>query len=168
MTALRPLCARAVTSLLGVALVALLAGCRGDSAGASSEGGLATPVAASAPVGAAVSPRFKPMLDRVLRLRQGSAAGDARVWPAVEPLLQEGVALLKARMPNDLARPDVSRFNASRAAFGKALQDVAAARASQDLRALDAGLIDLEGATPSVVRCTSGAGPRVLAVEALS
>ena len=141
------------TSMCRVALcglVALSAGCQSEGGegllGASGQDlGRAAP--APPPLGSAVSPRLRPVLRRIAALRPAARRGDAAVWPAVEPLLQEGVALLRGHMPNDLARPDVSRYEASRAAFGKALKEVAGAREAQDAPRLHSALIDLEGAS---------------------
>jgi hypothetical protein len=49
---------------------------------------------------------------------------------------REGVALLRAPLPHDLARPDVPRFLEGRAAFGAALLDWGRASDARDGAAL--------------------------------
>jgi hypothetical protein len=119
--------------LTGLALA--LVACAGDPA----------PRAATAvPTGDIVSARFRPVLGRIQGLQRSD---DAAALAGVDALVEEGIALLGARVPHDLARPDVPRFLEAREAFGAALKSVTYARDAHDLTALRQALLRLEGAT---------------------
>jgi hypothetical protein len=70
----------------------------------------------------AVSPgwgRIKPLLDEGQRR---VAAGDVAGLKALAPRInEEGLGLLRANMPNDVARPDAVGFVEGRTVFGRAL-----------------------------------------------
>lgn len=122
----------------GLSLLALawLAGCTGGPA--------------AAPAASARSPT--PPRFRALRriLDAGLAAhvrGDARALRARSPALsREGLALIKATLPHDVARTDVPRYLEGRAAFGAALKRwVGAVESGTDREVLDA-FADVEAA----------------------
>lgn len=126
--------ARSALVLLPLACVALGA-CAGTGTGA-------TPSPTARTVTNAVHPRLRGTLEQVAALRAlGPAALDQTA-----ALVDEGIALLEARMPHDVARPDVVRWQASREAYGAALKDVIYARDARDPAALDSALVRLDGA----------------------
>lgn len=103
-----------------VACAVLLAGC----GGARTTTSLASPSYARAVDASptALPPgwgRMKPLLD------QGQQRVDARDVAGLKVLAPrinaEGLGLLKANMPNDVARPDAVRFLEGRSVFGRAL-----------------------------------------------
>lgn len=127
---------RALLGHAGLALLVLAGGCAADP----------TPHTGAAPVptGDVVSARFRPVLGRIQGLQRSP---DDAVLAGVDPLVDEGIALIGARVPHDLARPDVPRFLEAREAFGAALKGVTHARDAGDLPALRRALVRLEGAT---------------------
>jgi hypothetical protein len=69
--------------------------------------------------------RIKPWLDQgEARVAAHDVAGLKALAPRIN---EEGLALLKANMPNDVARPLAPAFLEGRAVFGKALLDFARA-----------------------------------------
>lgn len=118
-------------------------------AGCASSGSIAsTDVVAPPPVGEKVSARFRPALARIGSVRTALAGGDAaRTRFEANALVDLGVTLIQARMPHDVARPDVPRYLGARRAFGDALKEVTYARDAGDDAALASALTRLEGAT---------------------
>jgi hypothetical protein len=107
-----------------VAVLALcLAACTG---GNPRHGGAARAPTAAAPQ--ALPPgwgRIKPLLEAG---QQRAAARDVPGLKALAPQVnREGLSLLQANMPNDVARPDVPRYLEGRSLFGKALVEFARA-----------------------------------------
>lgn len=98
----------------------------------------ADPTARRAPLG--LPPgwgRIRPLLEAGhVRAAAHDAAGLRALAPEVNA---EGLALLRANTPNDVARPDLARYLEGRALFGEAL--LAFARAAES--GSDAGLPDL-------------------------
>ncbi|MGE0191878.1 MAG: hypothetical protein AB7T63_07515 [Planctomycetota bacterium] len=122
-------------SLALATIVVACTACAGTGSGAA-------PASTARAATTAVHPRLRGTLERVAALR---AAGPAAL-DQTAPLIDEGIALLEARMPHDVARPDVMRWQASREAYGAALKDVIYARDARDADALDRALVRLDGA----------------------
>ena len=97
-------------------LVALpCAACRGGGAAGASP----TAAAATAPT----PMRFRRLQSMTSQASQLAARGDARALRAMSPRLSnEGLSLIKATMPHDVARTDVPRYVEGRARFGDALK----------------------------------------------
>ena len=72
--------------------------------------------------------RIRPLLeDGQARAARSDAAGLRALAPELDA---EGLSLLKANMPNEVARPDAPRFLEGRTLFGKALLEFARAAES--------------------------------------
>ncbi len=125
-------------------VVAALAGLGGFGGCGLVEGSRVPPDSPTAvPIGEVVHARLRPILTRI----EGLRAAGPRALAETGPLVDDGLALLRARMPHDVARPDVPRWTAARQGFGDALKDVIHARDAGDRAAFDAALSRLEGAT---------------------
>jgi hypothetical protein len=102
------------------ALAFLLAGCAGREAATNAAPPSYRRAADATPTG--LPPgwgRLKPLLDQG---QQHVAAHDLAGLKALAPRINaEGLGLLKANMPNDVARPDALAFLEGRAVFGRAL-----------------------------------------------
>lgn len=140
-------------ALLAACLLAVLpcAACQGG--GATRTPGMA---AASAPA---------PMRFRRLRSMLDDAQGDAARGDAARlrgrgpSLSNEGLALIKATMPHDVARTDVPRYLEGRARFGDALKRwVTAVESGSDAQLFQA-LRDLDDATRGWVDAYLGREP---------
>ncbi|MDJ0973882.1 MAG: hypothetical protein QNJ98_05440 [Planctomycetota bacterium] len=110
---------RALRTPIALLLLMLCAGTACNGSGSS------TPSAAPGDV---VPARFARIAGLLRQGRTASAAGDvARVTALRQPLAREGLALLEARIPNDLRRQDMPRFLSARRQFGDALTQYVAA-----------------------------------------
>lgn len=128
---------------VGAVVGASLVGCAG-----SDPSTMATARAPSLAALQATSPRFAGVLTQIGALRDRLARGDdAGAFADTERLLQEGVALVGAPMPHDVAVPDAMRYDEARAAFAERLQAVVHARDMRDTAALRGALEALEGTT---------------------
>lgn len=108
----------------------------------------AKPARAEASAAHVVPGRFQ-RLDALLRRGRIAAAGnDAAAVSALRgPLSTEGMALLRARIPNDLRRQDMPRFLDARQGFGTALSHWVGAIERQDMPAMLAAFGRLDDAT---------------------
>ena len=100
---------------------------------------------ASAPTPVATTNRIAPMRFRSMRAKMNAASaqvqrGDARSLRAGSAAISnEGLALIKATMPHDVARTDVPRYLEGRAVFGEALKGfVGAGNGGTDAQLFDA------------------------------
>ena len=126
--------------LLIVVVAAACVGCAGQRSGAAASRRIST----AAPARFA---RIDSALTRSVTLaHQGDAAGVRRLR---KPVVDEGLALLRSRLPHDLARADVPRFLAARAFFGEALKVYVEALSGAD----DAAVFD---ATRGLYEATRG------------
>lgn len=107
--------------LVAVILAALpCAACRGGGASGSAAGTRSAGVAAAS---APTPMRFRRMQSMTSRAAQIALLGDARALRAMSPQLgNEGLALIQATLPHDVARTDVPRYLEGRARFGDALK----------------------------------------------
>lgn len=108
-------------------------------------GGAAAPEAAP---GSVVPSRFARIAALLRSGRTAAAAGNAaEVARLREPLAREGLALLEARIPNDLRRQDLPRFLSARRQFGEALKAWVAAAERGDGPGVLASFRQLDDAT---------------------
>ena len=109
------------TLLLAAALVGVpvLCACQAGSGGSRAARDPVAEAAATTPTPMRFR-RLRSMLDDALRIsRQGTAAAVRARGPAIS---REGLALIKATLPHDVARTDVPRYLEGRARFGEALK----------------------------------------------
>ena len=138
---------------------ALVLGCTllllGASACSSNRGSTASSVATRPAAGTpARFARIDGMLARGVTLaQQGDAAG---VRALRGPISKEGLALLKARLPHDLARADVPRYLSARTYFGEALKAYVGALESADDPAAFTAIQDLYQATRGWIAAYQG------------
>ena len=130
----------------------------GVTAACSSGGAKAAP-----PV--ATTTRIAPMRFRSMRAKlnaAGAQAGrsDARaVRAGAADISEEGLALIKATLPHDVARTDVPRYLEGRAVFGEALKGWVGAASSGTDAELFAALARLEDALRGWVDAYLGLAP---------
>lgn len=113
---------RCLLALVCMLAAAPTAACRGGGTNPTAgAGGNAAAIAAAANTATPMRfRRMRSMLDQGLAV---AARGDARSLRAMSPRLSnEGLALIKATMPHDVARTDVPRYIEGRARFGDALK----------------------------------------------
>ena len=115
---------RPAALLLCVLALPLGTACRGGGANPSAPTGGAASADAIARAAATATPmrfrRMRAMLDQGVAL---AARGNAASLRAMSPRLShEGLALIQATLPHDVARTDVPRYLEGRARFGDALK----------------------------------------------
>jgi hypothetical protein len=136
-----------------VALLVLpLAACRSDGA------------TANTPSAALLTPQTPPRFRRIDReIRRGlaeAARGEEAALRARGPDIgNEGLALLRAGLPHDVARTDVPRYLEGRAVFGEALERWVVAVESGDRAALFAAIRRLDAANRGWIDAYLGLAP---------
>lgn len=123
-TALVIACLLAATSVMA---------CRGGGATAGSQ-------AAAAAQNTPTPMRFRRMQSMTSQAAATAARGDAASLRRMSPRLSnEGLSLIKATLPHDVARTDVPRYIEGRARFGDALKHwVTVVESGSDAQVLDA------------------------------
>ena len=105
------------------------------------------PQTTTATAASPVPGRFGRIHAMLRRARLNAAAGNASAVRAQRrEIVNDGLALIKARLPHDLRRADVPRFLAGRANFGDALVRWVEAVDGTDDRALFAAVTALDDA----------------------
>jgi hypothetical protein len=138
-----------VAALCCALCVPALVGCSGSRG--TGAGTVAAPSVAGTPARFA---RIDSLLARgVTAATRGDAAG---VRALRGPVTSEGLALLKARLPHDLARADVPRFLSARTYFGEALKAYVAALEIADDTAAAGAIQDLYHATRGWIAAYQG------------
>ena len=124
---------RIALAVLCVLVLPWAAACRG---GGSAPAGQAAAAAQTGPT----PMRFRRMQSMTRQAAALAARGDAATLRAMSPRLSnEGLALIKATLPHDVARTDVPRYVEGRARFGDALKHwVTVVESGSDAQVLDA------------------------------
>ena len=105
----------------------------------------------------AVPARFQRLSGLLRTGRPLAAAGNAQALAGLRGgLTDEGLALLRARIPNDLRRQDMPRFLAARREFGEALTRLVAAIEARDDPGTLAAFRALDDATQGWIDAYAG------------